>query len=67
MVWKKSEKVSLLAWKLLMLRKMFLLDFSTNQLPVSEECIPKQEDVARWPYLNDVRLPKEADDQKIKR
>ena len=39
--------------------------FSTNQLPVSEECIPKQEDVARWPYLNDVRLPKEADDQKV--
>ena len=36
-----------------------------NQPPVSEECIPKQEDVARWPYLNDVRLPEEADDQKV--
>ena len=39
--------------------------FSINQLPVSEECIPKQEDVARWPYLNDVRLPKEADEQNV--
>ena len=53
-----------------MLTKMFLLDcrwfFSTNQLPVSEECIPKQEDVARWSYLNDdVRLPKEVDTQKV--
>ena len=38
--------------------------FSTSQLPVSEECIPKQEDVARWPYLINVRLPKEADEQK---
>ncbi len=23
--------------------------FSTNQFPISEESIPKQEDVARWP------------------
>ena len=30
--------------------------FSTNQLPVSDESIPKQEDVARWPFLNGVRL-----------
>ena len=39
--------------------------FSMNQLLVSEECIPKQGDVARWPYLNNVRLPEEADDQKV--
>ena len=52
-----------------MLTKIFSLDcqwlFSTNQLPVSEECIPKQEDVARWPYLNDARLPKEVEEQKV--
>ena len=35
--------------------------FSMNQRPVPEECITKQEDVVRWPYLNDVRLPKEVD------
>ena len=39
--------------------------FSTNQIPVSEECILKQEDVARWPYLKDVRLPKDTDEQKL--
>ena len=39
--------------------------FSMNQLSVSEEWISKQGDVARWPYLNIVRLPEEADDQKV--
>ena len=30
--------------------------FSTNQLPVFKDCIPKQKDAARSPYRNNARL-----------
>ena len=32
--------------------------FSTPKLPVSEESIPKQSDVDKFPYLKDIQIPK---------
>ena len=31
--------------------------FTHSFIPVQKENIPKQEDIAKWPYLKDVSLP----------
>ncbi|XP_067047856.1 uncharacterized protein [Acropora muricata] len=32
------------------------LVFSTSVLPISSECVPRQEDVDRWPHLKGIRI-----------